>query len=580
MKSIRKLSFVSRIGISMLVSLLINVLLGYQLSKDLSGNDYTFVVEMNYPSKGSAELYLDTGNDFNQTQKIIKRINKGVNLVSFDFNLATDEQLKFLRLDFGSNNSIKNVEINSAQLSINDKILFDIKKTEIREKIVFSNHILDLDDSKLYFSFDVMKEPFDPYLVFQHLNELIYPLWLRTLLLVLPWIVLFIFPLINWIKQVVYADKLVLLFVSVFLVSITLKDAWVTFSTLLLLGFGIYNFYKKRLFKINLISILVLFFFLIPLVLIGKGDFSKLAIPIGFLFFGLIGMTIDFSTYLDAIKKNYINIYFLLCSILIVSWSLLILYNGYYYNISLTNYFSDIKKNVYAINFWLLNSHTTYFSFFIVIGAVFNIDLYLKKQISIHYTVLYFILSFCVVLILGSRFSIFLYLITPFLFLFSVKNIAKLSFPLLFLAYFLATYFISSLDAVRTQLWKTSWLAIKNNLWTGAGTGSSERLLLNKEFTLRAGYNHVLNLNHSHNQYLTYILENGLIGLFLFLLVFGYLIFQYYRLNKKYMLIIGILILLLMLFESPFKTSIPLYFISFLLVIFSDKKASINKENN
>lgn len=572
MTSTRKISFLSRMVISMFLSILINFFLGFKLSEDLSGNQYSFVVEMNYPLNGITEVHLDTGKNFNNTQKITRKINKGINLVNFKFNLASDEHLKFLRLDFGSNDSIKSVEVISAKLSTKNKILFEFDSTQIKENIIFSNHILNIDDSKPFFIFDLTDTHFDPYFVFDHVNELIYPLWLRTILLVLPWIILFFFQLINWANKVVQENKLILIFVSIFIVSIPLKDAWVTFSTLLLLSFSLYNFYKQKIFKVNTIGISVLFLFLIPLLLIGNGHFSKLVIPLGFLFFGLIGLTIDFSTHLNTIKKIYTTICYLICSIFIVSWLILMFYNGYYYNIDITNYFSDIKENAYAINFWLFNSHTTFISFFILVGSVFSFDLYRKKLITKSYNFLYLIFSLCAILILGSRIAIVLYLIIPILFLFSTRYIALLILPIIMISFLIVISFISSLDAIRTQLWAISWSAIENNFWTGLGTGTSENVFLNKELNIKSGYNYPLKINHSHNQYLTYLLENGLLGLLMFIIVFTTIIFQYYKLNKKYMLIIIIMILLLMLFESPFKTSVPLYFISFLLIVFADKE--------
>lgn len=564
----------------MLVSIVLNSILGQYLKYNLSQKSYALTVDVDYPIDGSMELHYDTGKGFNQKQEVAINVKKDNESVHFPFSLERGQQLKFLRLDFGSNSSLKSVELNSIALSTMDKVLFNISKTRIKQDIVFLNHIKEIDRSLALVQFDTSKAPFDPYLVLKPLNELVYPSWFRTVSLILPWIVLFAFPLISWLNRLRYKKEYILIFTALFIVAIPLKIAWVTFSTLLLLAYGLFNYYVKRKIQINLIQISVSMFFVIPLLLIGDGDFVKLAIPMGFLLFPLITGFIDFSDLFHSIKKIYINVFHGVSSILIVSWLVLILYYGYYYNIDIYNYFSDIKTNAHASIFWLFYDHTTFLSFFILIGGVFCYDLYHNKRISKRYASIYFLFSLCAIVLLGSRFALVLLLVLPVLLTLSAKNISRWILPSFALIFAAIVYFISSLDDSRTQLWKMSWEAIQEKPWLGFGTGTSEAILQDLELAQRAGFNDVLQMNHSHNQFLTYLLENGILGLSLFMGVFVFIVFRYTKQDNKIMVLICLLILLLMIIESPFRTATPLYLISFLLTVFSkNKRVDIQKNS-
>ncbi len=579
MYRLRKLSFLLRLSVCMLLAIIINSALGFKLADQLSQKSYSLLAEITYPENGSIELHYDTGEGFNQIQEIKRKANKGRDTIVFPFQLVPDEQLKFLRLDFGSNTSLESVMINSLELKSKGRSLFKISYNDIENNIVFSKHIKTIDEVSSMLILDTSKSSFDPYIVLKPINELIYPLWARTLLLLLPWLILFIYPTVHWIKLQIYEKNLVLIFLAFFMCTIPLKIAWVTFSTILLLAYSLFNYYDKRNIKINSIEISVCVFFLIPTVLLGEGHVSELAIPMGFLLFPLIGTLISFSTHYDNIKRMYVSIFLLLSSIIIVSWLILIFYGGYYYNINLHNYFSSIKTTAHAVLYWLFYDHTTFISFFILIGNVFCTDLLKNKLIPRSLFIVYFAFSFSAILLLGSRFALVLYLVLPILFLFSAKNIARYIFPTIFIGFATMAYFIGYLDGPRLQLWKMSGYAIKEMPWSGHGTGKSEAILQNIELARKAGFNTVLEMNHSHNQYLTYLLENGIIGLLIFFLAFANIIYCFYKLNNKSMLIICSMTLLLMLFESPFRTATPLYVISFLLVIFSQKKGVSLKKN-
>ena len=174
------------------------------------------------------------------------------------------------------------------------------------------------------------RSPFDPYIVFDSVNELLFPKWKRTLALVLPWIALLLLPVLRWIRRTYHKGRYVLFFIALFCCAIPLKMAWVTFATLLLLGYAGFDYLKKRNIEFDPVHGAMLFFFLVPLLLSGNGEISQVAIPAGFAMFAIIGSLTDFSDRTDDIKKIYITVFLVITSITAVSWLLLMAYYGYY----------------------------------------------------------------------------------------------------------------------------------------------------------------------------------------------------------------------------------------------------------
>ncbi len=543
--------------------------IGHFLKRSLSQDEFTVVVDVLYPLGGSMELHYDSGAGFSQKQEVVATVKKERNTIRFPFQLKGNEQLRHVRLDFGSNRDLRKVTINSVALSNGDKTLFRLEKKEIAHKIGLLAGIYEVDKANATLTLGTDRQPFDPYIVFDPVNELIYPKWQRTLLLVLPWLVLFFFPVLGWLKRLMDEREYGLLFIGLFVLAIPLKIAWVTFTTLLLLAYALFDLYKKRHIRFGPNHITLLVFFAVSLLFLGKGDFSKLAIPLGFVLFALIGAIVDFSDRADRIKKIYVMVFFVVISITTVSWLLLIGYDGYYYKINMYNYFTDIKTHAHATTFWLYYPHTTFLSFFMLIGGVFCNDLYEKGQVSRTYLFFYAILGLCALLLLGSRFALLTGVALPFLFKISTKNLSGWLVSIWAMVFGGIVYFIGDLDAQRQQLWKMSWVAFKEKIWFGHGTGTSGTVLPDHLVVNKAGTDTLLEVNHSHNQFLTYLLEDGLLGTLLFLTAFFFIVYQFAKQGNKTMVLVSFMILLLMIIESPFKTTTPLYVISFLLSVFS-----------
>jgi O-antigen ligase len=76
---------------------------------------------------------------------------------------------------------------------------------------------------------------------------------------------------------------------------------------------------------------------------------------------------------------------------------------------------------------------------------------------------------------------------------------------------------------LRNKLWETSIIAIKEKIFLGYGPKGSQSVL--NDLYLKKGYNNLLDLN-SHNQFLTTLLDSGIVGLTFLLMIILSLLFK------------------------------------------------------
>ena len=137
------------------------------------------------------------------------------------------------------------------------------------------------------------------------------------------------------------------------------------------------------------------------------------------------------------------------------------------------------------------------------------------------------------------------------------------------------TLFASFGDDTRSSIWKSAVSVSQKNLLFGVGTGDASAEL-KKEF-IRQGFNegYYEDLN-AHNQFLEILLENGLIGLVIFLCIPAYMIFLAFSESNILLGLFVIMMLIFFLFETILNriagvTFFPLF--SFLLLYYRDKIA-------
>jgi O-antigen ligase len=106
------------------------------------------------------------------------------------------------------------------------------------------------------------------------------------------------------------------------------------------------------------------------------------------------------------------------------------------------------------------------------------------------------------------------------------------------------------LEESRLTIWKSSLILISNNFVFGVGTGDIQDEL-NKEYNLIPGNNLAVQNNlNAHNQYLEIQLENGIIGLLLFLSIFGMMIYIAIKNRNTLYLIFVISVFISFMFET------------------------------
>lgn len=125
----------------------------------------------------------------------------------------------------------------------------------------------------------------------------------------------------------------------------------------------------------------------------------------------------------------------------------------------------------------------------------------------------------------------------------------------------------------RFVIWNAALTAISHNPVLGSGTGNTTAKLNSEYLKLNYSNGYSLNLN-THNQFLEVLLENGLIGLLIFLGIF-YSMFKILSSEKNfYMLLFLIMIIIFFLFESMLNRLAGVSFFSLFstLLIHLDKK--------
>jgi len=577
-KWFNSLSFVSRIGIAMLFSLVLNFGLGSYTKNQLSDNTYVFELDVTYNVAGTIELLFDTGNNFNSSKQVVKAISKGQNKVQILFEIEKKDQLKFLRLDFGKDTLLTEISIQSMSLSDENENLFKLKEKDILTHIILLQGI-DLAEQSNNLIPKTSQRPFDPYIVFSPVNELMYPLWQRTSLLLAPWFLMFFFPIVMWIKERLAKNEFALLFVAFFLIAIPLKIAWVTFTSLLLFAYALYEFYKKKDFNFGVNHFFLCLFIIVPILFLGQGDFSKIIMPLGLLLWVFSGSILRNSIDENKIKLIYISVFTIVMGITLVSWASLLFFEGYFYGVNTENYFYLVKWKFHHVLYWLYFDHPNFLSFFVTIGAVFCLDLYRKNSIPKSFGVLYAIFAISFALILGSRFALLLLLCSPLLYLIPIKSLSRYIFISWAVLSSLALWVIKYLDAQREQIWSLSIAAIKEKPWFGYGTGSSSTILPASIDVNQNDIVGVLEINHSHNQIVSYALENGVLGALIIVVGLALIICHFGKQRNRLMLIVTFMLMLLMIIEAPFRTTTPLYVIGFLYAIFGNETILKTKSN-
>ncbi|MEO5991907.1 MAG: O-antigen ligase family protein [Ferruginibacter sp.] len=548
-------------GYCFLLTLLLTFLFNRYYQSKVDNPTYTLSVISTHEADDKFELYFDVGEGFNETHKLESNVVKGENTSVFTFRNKTF--FKKFRLDFGDVDRVEEITINSIELQAENKEIFFLKETEIIKNIQFLSPNVEVQNNKLkIFKSDNL---FDPYIEFKSLSRIIIPDWITCFILLLPFLIFYAMPFYQEIKAILLRKKIDLFFVILFLMSIPLKESLTTFIVLLWLGYIILILVRSRTIEINLTTFICLGLFLIPIIFGRPSSYHQINILLSFLIFGIIS-TYPLKRNFKKVRRVYGFIISIISLIVIASFLNYILYYAKYDDVSFYSYFRNIKYTNESIREWFGFSQPTYISIFSIVGMYFAFDSYKNGIIDKKRLILNILITFILVLVLGSRIAILVFVMIITAVVIHKYNYRKMLFIYSIIFGVGTLVMIKKIDPIRHQLWSISLDAIKEKPLFGFRLGGSENIILDKELNYNA-FTTTSNLNHPHNQYISYVLEIGVLG---FMVLIALLLILKFKYSQKINNISATLLFIwsiLSLIESPFETSKPTFLFCFFLLI-------------
>jgi hypothetical protein len=552
-------SFFKKLIVCSFLSIITAMFYYTYINSELKNN--TIILECLLQSKTqlNIDLYSDYGEGFNELDKKSIVLPPSDSLIQFTLDKRDGVFLNKIRLDFNpQNHSVLLRQINFYKEgeiwlsldtdNLNEKINFISEKNSMVRKI--DGILISMNTNDFYISF------VDNYNLFTS-N------FLKSTILLWPWILFFGSLTMKKFIILLNNKNYFFILVCLFIFSIFFKDAWSTLSVLLIGAWGIYDFFKSKSFRIQNEQLGLILFFILILIIGQIEAFKQINIHLGIF---IIPLFLAMSK--QTIPKNklytfYCNLFLIFMCILINSLVISI----FIYNEVNVQLFLETKKTILGyITYWIVYKNATFLSFFILIGFVLSQHLFSKKLVHRNYHFTYTILALVSVFILGSRIALIVYFILLAITQISLKW-TILSYIILFLILYTYIYVnIESIDYYRYVIWEKT-ISSNQNIFFGNGLGSTEDLLLttNNQYITEK-------INHPHNQYITYFYELGIFGIICLVFLFLYYGALYFYQNEKERVSVLFILLALMITESPFETSKPLFIFAFFISIHTGEK--------
>lgn len=563
------------IVLAFVFSVLLSFIYLKRINKKLSADFVGIQAVLSSDSLSNSSL-LYTYNEKFTAEKNIFNTSKYLDTLEFFFP-TTDSIVKRFRIDFGNNRYQDPFKIESFKLIFEDDEIY-LPRQEVFKRLENSSASINLDKNKEEFKFNNKVKPFDPYIVFSPLVEFTINKKRLALNLLLPFIILGIIVFIIYRKRPYF--NLRLLLPVAFIACIPLKIAWTTFFGLLL---GVYGLISTALKKEKIDNWYLAYFFsgsIILLLILGRpSGVSDFDMQLGLFLWALVGVTAQFPR--KALFRAYIWFFMFFHAIIIASSVGFLFSFSEFYGLELADFFQNIKLYSREIRNWLYYDHAAFLSFFGIVGVLFLHKLYKFKEIKLASVFTYHLLLVSFIFFAATRIGFAVYLLILMNVLFSSGYRIKLGLNTIFLTTFATVLFsnIGAIDNDRSILWNTSWDAIKERPFFGYGLGKSNEIL-QKAFENKDGIGlPLLELNHSHNQYLTYLLELGFLGTAILSIALVYFVLRSRQFKNEMFMAYLFAVGLLFLSESALQTSKPLYVLAFLFIfIFSKPKAVENQK--
>jgi O-antigen ligase len=227
--------------------------------------------------------------------------------------------------------------------------------------------------------------------------------------------------------------------------------------------------------------------------------------------------------------------------------------------------------NYFFSSFFAINQHPSYLSMYVLISIFISFESYLDKSIRLIRRILWLINGIFLstsIYFLSSRFGLLtlIILIPLYLGFNSYKNIKFIKWFGIALVLGILILVIRTNERVkinmiqisensfvqkdgRLSIWNAALQPIRHNLFFGVGIGDVKTELMN-EYRLRGDKDLIDNHYNVHNQYLEILLEGGIIGIILFLMIM--LLMFYIAILKRNILYIlfAIIMSVFFLFET------------------------------
>tara|TARA_R110002074_G_scaffold178220_4_gene341766 strand:- start:10519 stop:12267 length:1749 start_codon:yes stop_codon:yes gene_type:complete len=557
---------------AMLLGVLLNIFLvryiKYSVFSDFQG--IAFYLPGNSVFKST--LYYSFSNEFSQKNKVFPET--GINNELYFKFPKTDIVPTNFRLDFGNDSSASLVSIDSMGIIYSDKSVV-INQKELFSHIIMNSAAINLNKYERKLSFNSLASPFDPYIVFDPLLKILsdnHPLKWGVYLA--PFLIFIVFNLNRW-RVTLKLDIVDILFM-LFIVCIPLKIAWTTFVTILICAYGIFLVIKEKKFDFkNNDALLLLGFFLVLLIFGRPSSLKVIDHQLAFILFFFIISTIKLNW--NRISKFYVY-FMLLLNAIIVSSGIGFLFSFHeIFGLAVSEYFLEIKTYSGNIREWLYYDHAVFLTFFGLIGVVLLKNIVDLNRENRGVVMAYHVLLVATILLVGARISLLIYGVFIINLILKFKPKLRLaSNTIVFLSILLLLFkFIGSVDQNRLGLWSVTWQAIKEKPLLGYGLGSSNQILHQEYFMKKANTVIPEILNHSHNQFLTVLLEIGFVGTSLLMI----LIVVYLKRTGQYKSMPMVLFIFglcyVFLTESILQTSKPLFVLCFLFAMITKIPKSV-----
>jgi hypothetical protein len=573
------MSFLQKIIFCLFCSLALGTAYYFNVESSFGGHDTKLAVniEINTDEKiagRSLNLYIKEGISYRKCKSY--ELSKSVKRLKYIFDLDKEKfNSRIIRLDFEGFKHTDNIKMEKLELKNKEKTFFALQHERISEKLHNYSENVEVNKNKLYFKNN--GKVFDPYILF-NVKSIVFFSPILQFFILLPWLVFFAKDIFAWTVERLKKRDFETILITLFLMVLPLKIAWVTFITALLLFTSITKYILSIDKKITLSKQAIVFFFIFLVYLFfgNANDLDDLSLKYSFIMIPLIFMFQKPEFDFNSFYRVYIYIFLILMCLIFINGAIFISLLENNYQINPLQYFINLKMFNAKMMRWLPYSHPTFFPSFCLIGMIFCEKLHSEKLLGKNTFILYSVFSLITIILLGSRLMLFAWVTLTVATLFIKRNEKQRLYffsTILFIFICSMAFLIKEIDFNRFKLWSISKTAISENLY-GYGVDSSREILSNKAFLSKNNINIAPTQNHSHNQFITIFLELGIFGFFLITLSIKYLGYLLYRSLETTFLPIFFLFFMLLITESPFETATPIYFYTFIFCLSSLEKSN------